>query len=272
VTPRVLSVVAPAYNEEHRLPGLLEELVREPQGWLAPTGLVLGEILVVDDGSSDDTARVLAAAAGRDRRVRGIALSEHRGKGAAARAGVLATVGDYVLVTDVDLSTPLDELPKLFAQLRSGADAAIGSRAAAGAELGLRQRRSRELLGKTLNLALRISTGLSFRDTQCGFKLFRGEAARTLFGLQQIDGYLYDAELCVNARRLELATVEVPVRWSHHPDTRVRLLRSVPAICRDLVKLAQLARTPAGRVGPRAVGADPQADAIAGDGRPGSSA
>jgi dolichyl-phosphate beta-glucosyltransferase len=254
VTPGRLSVVAPAYNEARRLPGLLEELERRPQGWLAPTGLVLAEVVVVDDGSDDGTAGVVAAAAGRSPRVRGITLSEHRGKGAAARAGVLATTGDYVLVTDVDLSAPLDELPKLFDRLRGGADAAIGSRAVAGAELERRQRRSREVLGKSLNLALRLSTGLPYRDTQCGFKLFRGDVARTLFDLQQIEGYLYDAELCVNARRLGLVCVEVPVRWSHHPDTRVRLLRSVPAICRDLVRIVRLAHTPADRAAVRPEG------------------
>src|SRR5262249_13041012 len=168
----------------------------------------------------------------------------HRGKGAAVRAGLQAASGDLVLLTDVDMSSPLDETTKLLAVLYDGFDLVIGSRALPGAELAARQHPLRELLGKTCNGLLRASTVLPFRDTQCGFKLLRTDVAHRLAEHQHIEGYLFDAELCLIALQLGFRVAEVPVRWSHDPDSRVRLLRSAPGVALDLLRLRRLARRP----------------------------
>lgn len=160
------------------------------------------------------------------------------------RAGLKAASGDLVLLTDVDMSSPLDEIAKLVAVLDDGFDLIIGSRAVPGAQLMARQHPGRELLGKTLNGLLRLVTGLPFRDTQCGFKLFRADVAHRVAERQRIEGYLYDAELCLTALQLGFRVAEVPVRWSHDADSRVRLLRSAPGVVLDLLRLGRLARRP----------------------------
>lgn len=240
---RELSVVAPAYNEERRLPALLDRAV-SADSWVAPASLSFRELIVVDDGSEDETVALLRRTVGLEGRLQILELGGHRGKGAAVRAGLKAASGDLVLLTDVDMSSPLDETAKLVAVLDDGFDLVIGSRAVPGAELAARQHPLRELLGKTFNGLLRTLTGLPFRDTQCGFKLLRADMARRLAEHQRIDGYLYDAELCLIALQLGFRVAEVPVRWSHNPDSRVRVLRSAPGVVLDLLRLGRLARRP----------------------------
>lgn len=187
---------------------------------------------------------MLGRAAGLEGRLRIVELGRHRGKGAAVRAGLQAASGDLVLLTDVDMSSPLDETAKLVSTLDEGFDLVIGSRAVHGAELAVRQHLLRELLGKMFNRLLRLLTGLPFQDTQCGFKLLRADVARQLAEHQRIEGYVYDAELCLTALQLGFRVAEVPVRWSHDPDSRVRLLRSAPGIALELLRLRRLARRP----------------------------
>ena len=240
---RELSVVAPAYNEERRLPALLERAAAA-DSWV-PASLSLRDLIVVDDGSEDETVALLDRSRGLEGRLRVLELARHRGKGAAVRAGLEAASGDLVLLTDVDMSSPLVETAKLLAALDDGGfDLVIGSRAVPGAELAARQHPLRELLGKTCNRLIRRLTGIPYRDTQCGFKLLRRDVARRLAEHQRIDGYLYDAELCLIALQLGFRVAEVPVRWSHDPDSRVRLLRSAPGVARDLLMLRRLARRP----------------------------
>lgn len=245
---RALSIVAPAYNEERRLPALFERVESGAHTWLPAAGLTLHELIVVVDGSADGTAALLKRKARASARVRAVSLDRHRGKGAAVRAGMLAASGELMLLTDVDMSAPLDEVATLAGVLDTGFDLVLGLRAVPGAELLVRQRRYRELAGKGFNRLLRLSTCLPFLDTQCGFKLFRAQAARTLFELQRLEGYTYDAELCVNALRIGLRVAEVPVRWSYDPDSRVRLIGSSGAIVLDLLRLGGLARRPGGLV------------------------
>jgi dolichyl-phosphate beta-glucosyltransferase len=160
------------------------------------------------------------------------------------RAGLEAASGDLILLTDVDMSSPLLETRKLLEAIDDGFDLVIGSRAVPGAQLAVRQHAFRELLGKTCNRLLRLLTGIPYRDTQCGFKLLRTDAARRLAEHQRIESYLYDAELCLIALQLGFRVAEVPVRWSHDPDSRVRLLRSAPRVLWDLLMLRRLARRP----------------------------
>lgn len=239
-----LSVVVPAYNEEHRLPRLLQALDRELDTVLRPTEMQLGEVIVVDDGSSDRTAEIVQDFDGLAGRLNLIRLPENRGKGAAVRAGMLAARGDRALMTDADMSTPLSDVVGLSAALDAGADIGLGSRALDRSQVLVHQPAVREFMGKGFNVLLRLATDIPWRDTQCGFKLFRLSTTRPLFEAQRIEGFAFDAELCINARRLKLSVVEVPVHWSNESDTRVRIASSSSRMALDVVRIAIAARRP----------------------------
>jgi dolichyl-phosphate beta-glucosyltransferase len=237
-------VIVPAYNEAQRLPALLARLAADGDRIAQASDFRLTQIVVVDDGSTDGTAAVAREYTGLGDRINVLRFDRNRGKGAAVRAGMLEAVGEFALLTDADMSTPLEDLALLSNELRRGRDLAIGSRGLPGSRVLVHQPFYRELMGKGFNLLLRVLTGLPWRDTQCGFKLFRVERTRVLFELQRIEGFAFDAELCMNARRLELELAEVAVRWVNHPDTRVTLVRSSLQMARDLLRIARLARQP----------------------------
>jgi dolichyl-phosphate beta-glucosyltransferase len=237
--PPSLTVVVPVYNEERRLPPLLRELAENGAAAVLAAGATLQEILIVDDGSTDGTAALLA---GVPPPFAVLTLDHNQGKGAAVRAGFRAAAADLVLKVDVDLSAPLADLPRLSRALESGADLVIGSRSIPGSEVLVRQPLVRELMGKTFNLILRRATGIPWRDTQCGFKLFRRERTLQLFELQRVNGFAFDAELCVNAHRQGMNVVEVPVQWTNNTDTRVRLFRSSAEMLVDVLRIARRAR------------------------------
>ena len=183
------------------------------------------EILVVDDGSRDGTAEAARAAGARV-----VQNPGNRGKGYTVRHGVLEAKAEWVLFTDADLSAPIGELDKLWvAAERENARAAIGSRALDRSLIGVHQPFFRELSGKFFNLVMRILTGLPFRDTQCGFKLFEARAAREVFTRQRLDGFGFDVEVLFIARRLGYRAIEVPVRWDDVAGTKVSLWRGVMA-------------------------------------------
>jgi glycosyltransferase involved in cell wall biosynthesis len=232
----------PAFDEERRIGALLDAVTTRGDEAAAAAGVELRELIVVDDGSRDATPDLLRAHGSLGGRLRLVTLPHNRGKGAAARAGMLAATGAWGLITDVDLSTPLDDLAVLASALDDGADVAVGSRALAASDVLVHQPIYRELMGKTFNVLLRALTGLPIRDTQCGFKLFRLDRARVLFELQRVDGFAFDAELCVLARQLGLRVDEVPVRWRNDPRTHVHLLRSSGRMAFDLLRVAWIAR------------------------------
>jgi dolichyl-phosphate beta-glucosyltransferase len=223
-----LSVVVPAYDEERRIVPTLEELAR----WSRGRGVV--EVVVVDDGSRDRTAALVAGFV--DERLRLVRLPENRGKGAALRAGVAATSGSTVLLTDADLSTPLDELDRL-APLLERADLVLGSRAQPDSRVDRRQPWARELAGKSFNLAIRVLGVRGFRDTQCGFKLLRGEVARRLFAEMTIDRFAYDVELVWLAQRRGYRVEEAGVRWRDEAGSRVRVVRDGLRMLADVARL-----------------------------------
>jgi len=221
-----LSVVVPAYDEAARVaPGL-----RRAAEYLRGRGLA-HELLVVDDGSRDATAEVAAAAGARVLR-----HDRNRGKGAAVRTGVLASAGAMVLLSDADFSTPIEEIEKLEPHLRE-ADLVVGSRALADSVITVRQPIYRELMGKTFNLLVRGLGVRGLHDTQCGFKLARGETARGLCAQLTVTGFAYDVELIWLALARGLRVAEVGVVWANSPDSRVHPVRSSLGMIRDVLRM-----------------------------------
>ncbi len=227
-----LSIVIPAFNEERRLPVTLERICNFLTGrgdWRP------AEVIVVDDGSTDRTvavARAFTPPAGIELAV--LTLGANHGKGAAVRAGLTAACGARVLISDADLATPIEELDVLAGH---AVPLAVGSRAVRRELIGKRQPLPRDLLGRTFNLFLRLLGLTAFGDTQCGFKLLDGELARRLAGELRLDGFAFDVEMLARAVRAGAATAEVPVRWNHVEESRVRPLRHGLAMLADAVRI-----------------------------------
>lgn len=211
----------PAYNEASRLPPTLQT-VRQ---YLDHSPYADAEILVVDDGSRDQTAALVEAAAAEDARVRLLRNPGNRGKGFSIRHGMLEARGEWILFSDADLSAPIEELSKLIDTAeKQNARVAIGSRALDRSLIGVHQSSWREFAGNVFNLSMKTVTGLPFADTQCGFKLYHREAALVIFKRQQLERFGFDAEDLFIARLHGLKTVEVPVRWNNVEGTKVSLL------------------------------------------------
>jgi glycosyltransferase involved in cell wall biosynthesis len=229
-----LSVVIPAYNEASRLPASLERLRK-----FALTFPSL-EVLVVDDGSRDSTAEIAEqtcrawAADGPVLRV--LRLPGNHGKGWSVRWGMLEASGEWLLFSDADLSTPIEEVATLLDKAREGFDVVIGSRTLRPELVGVHQSALREGAGKFFNLMMRLILGLPFHDTQCGFKLVRQGAAREIFSRQRIEGFGFDAEILFLARQLGFKAAEVPVRWNNVEGTKVSMLSGLEAFT-DLLRI-----------------------------------
>lgn len=224
---RSLSIVIPAYNEETRLPATLEAVNTYVRG----QEFSFVEVIVVDDGSRDSTSSVADRCTG----VRLLKNPGNRGKGYTVRHGILEAKGEWILYTDADLSAPIGELHKLQAAAeRERADVAIGSRAIDRSLVGVHQSAFRELSGRAFNVIMRMVTGLPFRDTQCGFKLFRATAAREIFSRQTLDGFSFDVEDLVIAKTLGIPAIEVPVVWNNVEGTKVGMWSGVQSFI-DLV-------------------------------------
>src|SRR5215468_5623579 len=231
--PPQLTIVVPAYNESARLGKtvvtILEYLNLNNPG---------SELIVVDDGSRDDTAAVAERAIANPGPInaRVIRYEPNRGKGFAVRTGLLAASGEVALFSDADLSTPITETPKLFEPIQSGrADVTFGSRALDRSLIGVHQSWRREQGGRVFNLLVRIATGLPFWDTQCGFKAFRLEACRPIVEAAQIDGFAFDVELLYLAHRAGLRIREVPVHWNHAEGSKVSFFRDSLRMLREVI-------------------------------------
>ena len=213
------SIVIPAYNEGTRLGATLEKVLVyvHAQGWEA-------EVIVVNDGSRDNTADIVRSFAAKDAALRLVENPGNRGKGYSVRHGMLNARGRTVLFSDADLSSPIEEAPKLFQALEAGADIAIGSRWLRAETQTQRQPLHRQLFGRIFNLILRLTLGLKFKDTQCGFKAFRQAAVQTIFPLQKIERWGFDPEILFLARKFNFKVQEVPVAWGHSGGTRINPL------------------------------------------------
>jgi len=228
-----LSIVIPAYNEERRLPQTSDRILE----LLMQESIAFHELVVVDDGSIDATVSVAEKYHDAHPEVRLLRNPGNRGKGYAIRHGMLEARGEWILYTDAHLSTPITEIAKLYETgVRQQADVAIGSRALNRALVEVHQPAFREYSGRFFNLVMRTVTGLQFRDTQCGFKLFSREAARQIFPLQKQDGFSFDVEDLVIAKKLGLRAIEVPVRWANVEGTKVRLSQGLKSFA-DLVQI-----------------------------------
>ena len=221
-----LSVVIPAYNEENRLGPTLVR-IRE---YLAAQKYT-SEVLVVDNASRDRTTEVAQEA--------GVEVIEEprRGKGAAVRTGMLAARGEYMLFSDADLSTPIEEVEKLLDQMRAGADVAIASRGLPTSNLVKRQPWYREIVGRIGNILVRLMAVHGIADTQCGFKLFPREIARRVFPAQRLTGAAFDVELLFIVQHAGWKVAEVPVTWIDSPDTRFSRVRDSLDALKDLFRI-----------------------------------
>ena len=231
-----LTLLIPAYNEERRLGGTLQAIHDHFQA--RPPGLAALEVLVVDDGSRDGT---WALVRGWMPRMPGLRLVRHgrnRGKGSSVREGFRLARAPLVLMADADASTPLAMFDRLEAALTDGdLDFVIGSRPLPESEIQVRQSWLRQHLGMGFNGLVRLLLGLSVRDSQCGFKLFRRERCRGLFERGRVDGFAFDVELLAIARTHGLRYREVPVQWRNDPDSRVRLVAHALQMFRDLCRI-----------------------------------
>lgn len=227
-----LSVVVPAYNEEERLGATLDRMIAYladmPREW---------ELLVVDDGSSDGTRDLVAAASKKHPEVRLIANGRNRGKGYSVRHGMLAATGDAVLFSDADLSSPIEEVEKLIPHLENGHDVVIGSRDIIGSQIEVPQPLFRRVMGYSF-MVLRDWIAVSgFRDTQCGFKLFRKPAAQAVFTQSRVDGFCFDVEILAIAKTLGYRMCEIPVVWRNDERSKVNPIGDPIKMFLDLFRI-----------------------------------
>ncbi|MCE5229190.1 glycosyltransferase family 2 protein [bacterium] len=224
----VVSVVFPAYNEKMRLPATLEKTIAylesEYDAW---------EIIVADDGSADGTPEMVEKDFPQCRVIR---APHNMGKGAAVRRGMLAANGRFRLFSDADLSTPIEELGPMVGLIQSQeCDIVIGSRALSQSHLVVRQPWWRELSGRLFNMIVQPISGLPFHDTQCGFKLFRDQAAEEIFARQRSNGWAFDVEILMLAQFLGFNVLEHPVTWLNSAASKVSLWRDAPRMIRDII-------------------------------------
>ena len=229
-----LSVVIPAYNEEKRLPqslaAVMDFLVKQPYA---------SEIIVSDDGSQDRTV-ALSNELLREFPHQILVTPQNRGKGHAVRQGMLAATGSYVLFTDADLSTPIEEVARFLACLEKDQDVVIGSRALPGSQVEIHQNFLRETMGKVFNFIAQMWAFKGVHDSQCGFKCFRREAAQKLFSLQKLDGFSFDVEIVYLAQKLGLRLLELPVIWRNSAQSRVQVFRDPLMMFWDVLRIRSL--------------------------------
>lgn len=215
-----LSIVIPAYNESARIGATLERVMScvMDRGWDA-------EVLVVDDGSTDNTSLIVKQWMEEHPRLHLVQNPGNRGKGYSVRNGLLQAAGEVVMFTDADLSAPMEEAELLMQAIADGADVAIGSRWLDKTRQTIHQPMYRRFFGRCFNWVTRTVMGLPFKDTQCGFKAFRRPVAQVIFRLQRIERWGFDPEILFIARKLKYVVREVPVTWGHDERSRMSYLK-----------------------------------------------
>ena len=226
-----LSVIIPSFNEEKRLTSTLEQIT----AYLRKQRYA-SEVIVVDDGSRDRTIEVAEEKlTGFPHRILKQGLNQ--GKGTAVKRGMLEAQGEFLLFTDADLSTPIEEAELLIARLEKGFDIAVGSRALPESRVQIHQNFLRESMGKIFNRIARLMSFKKIQDSQCGFKCFRREAARNLFQAQKLKGFSFDAEILYLAQKKGYRIAEVGVTWRNSPHSRVHILKDSLRMLWDVVRI-----------------------------------
>lgn len=229
----LLSIIIPAYNEEHRLPKSLDKIIAFVDQQDARAAFST-EVLIVENGSRDRTTEVAEAYAAEHPYIR--VLHSPKGKGAAVRAGMMAGQGRYLFMCDSDLSMPIEEVLKFLPPALDSYDVAIASREGPGAHR-YNEPSFRHLMGRVFNLIVRVIAIPHFQDTQCGFKSFRREVAREVFTDGTMDGWAFDVEALFIALHRGYKVVAVPINWYHDPDSRVNPVRDTVRMFRDVLKI-----------------------------------
>jgi dolichyl-phosphate beta-glucosyltransferase len=227
-----LSVIIPAYNEESRIAPTVRDIVG-----FCRAGRRAFEVILVDDGSRDGTIAVARVLSEEFPELRVIRLAANHGKGYAVRTGVVNSIGRLVLFADADGATPIGEIERLESALDSGVDIAVGSRALRDTGVQVHARLYRHLIGRTFHLLVEWLADAGVKDTQCGFKLFRSAVAQDLFPRMQMNGFSFDVEVLVMARRRGYRVAEIPVNWTHQPGSKVRLTLDSLQMAADLVRI-----------------------------------
>ncbi|MBE3577839.1 MAG: glycosyltransferase family 2 protein [Limnochordales bacterium] len=227
-----LSVVIPAYNESRRLGPSLESIAAYIEQQPFPC-----EVIVVSDGSTDDTVKIARSFEGRISGLKIIDRKVNRGKGYSVAEGMRLARGEYVLFTDADLSTPITEVDKLLQYLRSGCDIAIGSRYVPYSEIKVPQPWSRRLMGRTFRGLVGLLALREIKDPQCGFKCFTREAAKEVFTRLTVAGFAFDIEALTIAEKLGYRIAEVPVSWAYSPESTVNVWADPPRMFADLIRI-----------------------------------
>jgi dolichyl-phosphate beta-glucosyltransferase len=222
------SIIIPAYNEAARIKKTLDEIMN----YSKRRGLD-AELIVVNDGSSDDTAE----AAGEFDGVKLINFEVNRGKGSAVREGMKLAAGEIVLFTDADLSTPIEEAELLLEAIEKGNDVAVGSRMAKPRRIKKFQPPHRVMLGLSFGALVRIMFSLDVKDTQCGFKMFTAKAAKAIAERMTLNGYAFDVEMLVLAKTMNFKIAEIPVIWADKPGSKVKVFRDFPKVVGELVEI-----------------------------------
>lgn len=227
-----LSIVIPAYNEENKIGKTLEKTIS-----YFNSRSYAYEIIVVDDKSSDKTLDIIKELSVRHKQIQLLKNKLNYGKGFSVKKGMLASCGQYVLFSDADFSTPIEEMEKLLEWLEKGHDIAIGSRALKESDIQIHQQWYRETMGKIFNLLVRLITVRKIKDTQCGFKCFKREVIQNIFNKQTINRFSFDVELLWIALKQRYRVKEVPIRWLNNPSSKVHPVLDSTRMFFDLIKI-----------------------------------
>lgn len=231
-----LSIIIPAYNESKRIEGTLKEIAL-----YLKRKAICSEIIIINDGSSDNTQSILESIKSRleTEKISFIILlnEQNRGKGYSVKKGINQAEGEYILFSDADLSTPIEELEKLLPFLENQHDIALGSRALKNSQILVAQSWYRERMGKVFNFLVQLLVLKGIKDTQCGFKCFKREAAKKIFSLMETDGFTFDVEVLFLAKRMNLKIIEVPIKWLNSPESRVHPIRDSLAMLKELIRI-----------------------------------
>lgn len=227
-----LSVIIPAYNEDRRLPGTLASVYRYLQ-----QSAISFEIIVVDDGSYDNTAAFVQDFASQYPGVRLVSYSPNRGKGHAVRTGMLAATGDYMLMNDADGSSPIEEVQRLLSSAEEGYDVVFGSRAKADDSAVVKARLHRKYIGNAFNLIVQKLILPGIKDTQCGFKLFSQAAAHDIFSVSKQNGYAFDVEVLYIARLRGYKMHEVAINWANVEGSKVNVFLDSPRMLLEVLRI-----------------------------------